>query len=87
VPARGGSVPARLGAAALTQKEQRELAALPAKIEGLEREQAELAARLADPVFYRSDAGGFAKTRARLDAIEQEHAAAFARWEALESRK
>jgi ATP-binding cassette subfamily F protein uup len=67
----------------LTNKERQELEALPAKIEALEKEQAELAAKLADPVFYRAEAKKFTEVKARLDAVEQEHARAFARWEEL----
>ena len=70
----------------LNSKEQKELAGLPAKIESLEREQSDLAAKLADPAFYKSHAAKFAEVRARLETVEREHAAAFARWEELEAR-
>jgi ATP-binding cassette subfamily F protein uup len=70
----------------LSAREQKELATLPARIEALEREQAELAARLADPAFYRAAGTQTADVRARLAAAEREHAAAFARWEELEAR-
>ncbi|HEY5551848.1 MAG TPA: ATP-binding cassette domain-containing protein [Opitutaceae bacterium] len=73
-------------AAALSAKEKTELAALPARIEALEEEQAELTAKLSDPAFYKNQAAQFAGVKARLDAIEREHAAAFARWEELEAR-
>ena len=39
----------------LTNKEQKELDTLPAKIEALEKEQASVAALLADPTFYQKD--------------------------------
>lgn len=68
----------------LTQKEQRELAALPERIEALEREQAELAAKLADPEFYQREAGTAPLVHARLTALEAELATALARWEELE---
>ncbi len=71
----------------LTAKEQKELDALPARIEALESEQAELAARLADPALYKGDPARAAEVKERLTQIEAEHAAAFARWEALEARK
>jgi ATP-binding cassette subfamily F protein uup len=71
----------------LTNREQRELEELPAQIEALEKEQAGLTAKLADPVFYRSEAVKFAGVKARLEALEAEHARAFARWEELESSK
>jgi len=68
----------------LTNRERQELEALPARIEALEGEQGTLVKRLADPAFYRNETAQFAEVKARLDAIEREHAAAFARWEKLE---
>jgi len=69
----------------LTNKEKRELEALPARIEALETEQAALAAKLSDPVFYKGEPTAPAAARARLEAAEREHAEAFARWEQLEA--
>jgi len=71
----------------LTNKERKELDELPAKIEAMEAEQAELTAKLGDPVFYRAQAAQFAQVKARLDVLEREHATAFARWEELEAAK
>ncbi len=71
----------------LSTKERAELEALPARIEALEREQAELAAKLADPQFYKAAGARFAEVKARLETVERDHAAAFARWEELEARK
>jgi ATP-binding cassette subfamily F protein uup len=71
----------------LTGKEQKELETLPAKIEALEKEQAELAAKLADPAFYKAQAAKFAEVKARLETVEREHAVAFARWEELEAAR
>jgi ATP-binding cassette subfamily F protein uup len=68
----------------LTARERKELDGLPARIEALEKEQAEITARLADPALYRRDPSAFAQARARLEESEREHAAAFARWEELE---
>jgi ABC transport system ATP-binding/permease protein len=76
----GGAKPRKLN-----NKEQRELETLPAKIEALEQEQAELTAKLADPAFYQREPGAAAKVKARLDDIEAEHASTFARWEELEA--
>jgi ATP-binding cassette subfamily F protein uup len=70
----------------LTSKEQRELDTLPAQIEKLETEQAVLAAKLADPAFYKNEAAQFAVVKARLETLEAEHATAFARWEELAAR-
>jgi ABC transport system ATP-binding/permease protein len=82
----GNAVPSKPGKK-LTNKERQELEVLPARIEALEKEQAELAAKLADPTFYKSQAAQFAEVKARLETVEREHAAAFANWEDLESRK
>jgi ATP-binding cassette subfamily F protein uup len=71
----------------LTNRERAELDALPARIEALEKELAELTAKLADPVFYKTAGAKFAEVKARHDAVEREHAGAFARWEELEARK
>jgi ATP-binding cassette subfamily F protein uup len=70
----------------LSGREQKELGTLPAKIEALEQEQAQLTAKLADPAFYKKEPRKFAEVKGRLDALEQEHATAFARWEELETR-
>jgi len=69
----------------LTPKEQRELEALPPQIEQLEAEQADLAAKLADPGFYQREPGAGRTVKVRLAAIEHEVAATFARWEELEA--
>ncbi len=69
----------------LTNKEQRELEGLPAKIETLETEQSQLTAKLADPAFYKREPAAFATAKARLEALEQEHGTAFVRWEELEA--
>jgi len=71
----------------LNNKERAELDTLPARIEALETEQAELTAKLADPIFYKTAGAKFAEVKARLESVEREHAAAFARWEELEARR
>ncbi|MSU47250.1 MAG: ATP-binding cassette domain-containing protein [Lacunisphaera sp.] len=70
----------------LSTKEQKELESLPAKIEALEQEQAQLTVKLADPAFYKKEPQKFTEVKGRLDALEREHAGAFARWEELEAR-
>jgi len=70
----------------LSYNEQRELAALPVKIETLEAEQAQLHAAAADPGFYQQPGDKIAVTMARLEALSGELEACYARWEALESR-
>ena len=71
----------------LSSKEKTELEALPAKIEALEAEQGELTAKLADPAFYAGHAAEVPAIKARLEAIEAETLAVFARWEELEAIK
>jgi ATP-binding cassette subfamily F protein uup len=69
----------------LTAKERLELEALPAQIEAFESEQSVLGAKLADPVFYQRERSAAAQVKSRLDELDQQHAAAFARWEELEA--
>jgi ATP-binding cassette subfamily F protein uup len=71
----------------LSYKDQRELDELPARLEQLEAEQAELQQRLADPALYRSGGDEVNAVQASLAAIETELAAAYARWEDLEARQ
>jgi ATP-binding cassette subfamily F protein uup len=71
----------------LSTKDERDLAALPARIEALEKEQAELAAKLGDPAFYKREPAAFSTAKARLDDLDRDHAAAFARWEELEAAR
>ncbi|MBA4374319.1 MAG: ABC transporter ATP-binding protein [Thermodesulfovibrio sp.] len=69
----------------LTFKENRELETLPALIEALETELDELYAVLGDPDFYRTEGSRIPETKARIRETEDKIAAAYARWEALES--
>ncbi len=69
----------------ITQKELRELEALPKEIEALETEQTELTAKIAAPGFYQREPGAAPLVKQRLVAIEREVATAFARWEELEA--
>lgn len=75
----------------LSYKEQRaleaqkqELSELPTRIEALETEQHHLTAAMADPAFYQRDSAEIAQSASRLKELEEELAAAFARWEVLE---
>ncbi|MDP1570398.1 MAG: ATP-binding cassette domain-containing protein [Vicinamibacterales bacterium] len=70
----------------LTFKEQRELERLPAAIEALEREQAELQAAVAAPDFYKAGAEAIRATLARQEALAAELHATYERWHALEER-
>jgi ATP-binding cassette subfamily F protein uup len=68
----------------LTNKERAELEALPKKIEALETEQAQLTAKLADPVFFKKAGPEVSRATARLSELEAEIAATYARWTELE---
>ncbi|QTD44813.1 ATP-binding cassette domain-containing protein [Ottowia testudinis] len=67
----------------LSYKDQRELDALPARIEALETEQADIRARLADGTLYQSDLPQAVALQARDNAIEDALMAALERWETL----
>jgi ATP-binding cassette subfamily F protein uup len=73
--------------AGLSYKEARELEALPARIEALEAEQAEIAAKLSDPALYQADPPAATALHARAEAIETELLDALTRWEALEAKQ
>jgi ATP-binding cassette subfamily F protein uup len=67
----------------LSYKENKELEALPAKLESLEKEQAELSEKLSSPEIYSGDGKEALKITARLKEIETELETAFIRWEEL----
>ncbi|MDP2057575.1 MAG: ABC transporter ATP-binding protein, partial [Thiobacillus sp.] len=70
----------------LSYKEARELDALPAQIQALEAEQAQIAAQLADPALHQDHPQDAAELHARSVAIEAELLDALTRWEALEAK-
>ena len=67
----------------LSYKEQRELDALPARIEALEAEQADIQRALADGTLYSSDAARAAQLLQRNQVIEEELMESIERWTAL----
>jgi ATP-binding cassette subfamily F protein uup len=71
----------------LAFKEQKELDTLPKRIEELDAEQHRITATMADPAFYRESGKKAAETKARLEAVGKELAAAYKRWEELEALK
>jgi len=71
----------------LTYKEAQELNALPARVEALEREQAELTRRLADPDLCGSDPEVVKTAAARHAEIEELLLQLLARWEDLEGKR
>ena len=70
----------------LTFKEQRELAALPAELEALEREQHALTATMCAPDYHKHDAAAMKADRARAEDVEHLLAQKFERWAALDAR-
>tara|TARA_R110000772_G_scaffold268712_1_gene397846 strand:+ start:21289 stop:23178 length:1890 start_codon:yes stop_codon:yes gene_type:complete len=69
----------------LSYKEQRELDALPARIEALEQQQAALEARTADPAFYQQSRDAVDAVLAELSGVQDALDAAIERWAELES--
>ena len=70
----------------LSFKEQRELEALPARIEALEAEERTLNSTFGDPGFYKEPADTIRRTLARLEEVRAELVVAYARWDELDSR-
>jgi ATP-binding cassette subfamily F protein uup len=75
------------GKSKLSFKEQRELGELPARIEALEQEQADIALRLSEADIYLAQPAEAARLAERSEAIDAEVMAAMERWEALEERR
>jgi ATP-binding cassette subfamily F protein uup len=69
----------------LSYKDQRELDAMPKRIEELDAELAAAHAAIAEPGFYQQDGATIAETNKRLQQLEQELEQAYVRWEELES--
>lgn len=73
-------------AAKRSYREQKELDAIPGKIEALEQEQEDINAQLADPALYQEkQVAKMSALSQRLSALEAELEQLYARWEALES--
>ena len=60
---------------------------MPARIQALEAEQAQIAARLADPALYSVAPDDIRQVQKRYAAIEEELSACLTRWEALEAMR
>ena len=69
----------------LSYKEQQELNSLPAHIERLEDEQAQLQVMMADADFYRGDKAEITRSLARAEQIKQDLDEAYGRWESLDT--
>ncbi len=85
--ARHASVAGQPGAKTrkLSYKEQRELEALPGRIEALEAEQIELHARMGEAEFYRQGSDAITATMARIEVVKAELEAYYQRWQELEA--
>jgi ATP-binding cassette subfamily F protein uup len=70
----------------LSFKEQRELEELPKLIADLEREQAEIGTKLADPDLYRQDPSAMQKLNLRFTEIDSLLLQSLEKWEAIEAR-
>ena len=67
--------------------EERELAGLPERIEGLENEKAQVMASLADPDFYRTAGSDIGRVNAWLMELEEALTRLYERWQELEEIK
>ena len=81
VTRKSGSVNNKLG-----YMEKRELKVLPQQIEAMEKEQADLFEKMSAPDFYKTEGQVITQIKARQEELETLLAAAYARWEDLESR-
>ncbi|MEM7586412.1 MAG: ATP-binding cassette domain-containing protein [Acidobacteriota bacterium] len=68
----------------LSFNEQRELDALPARIEALETEQGELHTAMSDPDFYQRGGAAISEAKERLEAVDGELEQVYERWAELE---
>ena len=78
------AAPAQSKARRLSYKEQRELAAMPEKIQRLEAEQLQLQAAIADPNLFKDDPAQGTVALQRLQSLAAELENAYSRWDALE---
>lgn len=69
----------------MSNREKRELADIPARLEALETELAACAAQLADPALYTTRASERPALEARLKSIQQQIEVHYARWIELEA--
>ncbi len=84
-PKKEKSKSAVTGSRKLTFKEQRELEALPGRIETLEIEKRDLFSALSDPKMYKTAGQNVVRLQTRLDELEAELETAYVRWEFLEA--
>ncbi len=68
----------------LSYKERKELEGIPAQIEELEREQAELHAKMAEASFFKQSPAQIVAVQDRLKSLDQTLTTLYHRWEELE---
>jgi len=71
----------------LSYHEQRELDALPAAIEQMEAEKAEIETRFCAPDYFTTNAEAFLHDQQRLAELETQLATAYERWQTLEEKR
>jgi ATP-binding cassette subfamily F protein uup len=71
----------------MTPWETKELEQLPAEINAIEQEQAQLVAALGNSELYTNDSAKLATIQARMRELDTLLVQRFERWEALEARK
>ena len=70
----------------LSYKEQKELEALPARVESLEADQLALQTAMSDPAYFRQPPDVLAADGQRLQQLADQLEQTYERWEALEAR-
>lgn len=70
----------------LSWRESRELEALPEKLEALEKEQSDLIARMSEGSYHTKPVDEIKADKSRLDALENEISAGYARWEEISAK-
>jgi ATP-binding cassette subfamily F protein uup len=86
-PSPRSPVPSPRSSRKLSYKEQRELEALPSRIEALEFEQRALAGKIAGADFYKESAEAIKASLARVEELQRELTGAYARWGELDARR
>ncbi|RLJ19700.1 ABC transporter ATP-binding protein [bacterium endosymbiont of Escarpia laminata] len=79
--------PPKKGAGKLSYKDQRELGALPQRIEAIEKEIEAVQQQLSDPEVYQQGGDKVTGLQQELKRLEQELETAFDRWETLEAQQ
>jgi ATP-binding cassette subfamily F protein uup len=85
-PTAAAKPPAAPPARKPSHRERQELLTLPGRIDALEGEQRQLEAAVAAPGFYKEGRAVIAQTLARLQAVQAELLAIYARWAELDAR-